>query len=97
MISMVAKIPVKEEKLNEAIEAFKELMKEVAKEEGTLSYTLNVSPKDPFTLVMLERYKDKESLIAHSSTPHFKAFSTKAAEFFAGKMEVMRMDELASI
>ena len=97
MISIIAKIPVKEEKLNEAIEAFKQLIAEVAKEEGTLSYTLNVSQKDPYTLVMLERYKDKESLTAHSSTPHFKAFSAKAGEFFSGKMEIMRMDELASI
>ncbi|OGP50316.1 MAG: hypothetical protein A2Y79_01075 [Deltaproteobacteria bacterium RBG_13_43_22] len=97
MISMIAKIPIKEEKLNEAIEAFKELIKEVAKEEGTLSYSLNVSKKDPNTLVMMERYKDKESMAVHSSTPHFKAFSAKAGEFFAGKMEVMIMEELASI
>jgi len=97
MISLIAKIPVKEEKLNEAIEAFKQLIVEVAKEEGTLSYTLNVSKKEPNTLVVLERYKDKESLGAHSSTPHFKAFSTKAAEFFAGKSEITIMDELASI
>jgi quinol monooxygenase YgiN len=97
MISIIAKIPIKEEKMTEAIEAFKQLMKEVAKEEGTLSYTLNVSQKDPATLVVMERYKDKDSLMAHSSTPHFKAFSTKAGEFFAGKMEIMRMDELASI
>jgi len=97
MISLIAKIPVKEEKLNEAIEAFKQLIVEVAKEEGTLSYTLNVSKKEPNTLVVLERYKDKESLGAHSSTPHFKAFGAKAAEFFAGKSEITIMDELASI
>lgn len=97
MISIIAKIPVKEEKLNEAIEAFKQLIAEVAKEEGTLSYTLNVSKKDPNTLVILERYKDKESLGAHSSTPHFKAFSAKAGEFFSGKTEIAIMDELASI
>ena len=97
MISIIAKIPVKEEKLNEAIETFKKLMAEVAKEEGTLSYTMNVSKKDPYTLVILERYKDKESLGAHSSTPHFKAFSAKAGELFAGKTEVTIMEELASI
>jgi quinol monooxygenase YgiN len=97
MISVVAKIPIKEEKLNEAIETFKNLMVEVAKEEGTLSYTMNVSKKDPNTLVILERYKDKESLGVHSSTPHFKAFSAKAGELFAGKTEVTIMEELASI
>ena len=58
---------------------------------------MNVSKKDPYTLVILERYKDKESLGAHSSTPHFKAFSAKAGELFAGKTEITIMDELGSI
>ncbi|MEW6185347.1 MAG: putative quinol monooxygenase [Thermodesulfobacteriota bacterium] len=97
MISIIAKIPVKEEKLNDAIEVFKEFFTEVAKEEGTLSYTLNVSKKEPFTLVVLERYKDMESFTAHGATPHMKAFGAKVAEFIAGKMEVIKMDELASI
>jgi quinol monooxygenase YgiN len=97
MIAIIAKIPIKEEKLNEAIEAFKQLMKEVAKEEGTMSYTLNVSKKDPTTLVILERYKDRESLDAHSSTPHFKAFQAKIGDLVGGRAEITRMDELASI
>jgi quinol monooxygenase YgiN len=97
MIAVIAKIPVKEEKLNEAVAAFKELMTEVAKEEGTLSYTLNVSKSEPHTLVVMERYKDKEALGAHSTTPHFKAFSAKGAEFFAGKPEILILSELASI
>lgn len=97
MISVIAKIPIKEGKMNEVIEAFKQVMKEMANDEGTMSYTLNVSPKDPATLIILERYKDKESLGVHSSTPHFKAFSAKVGELVAGKMEITRMDELASI
>lgn len=97
MLSVIARIPVKEEKFNEAVEAFKQLMSEVAKEAGTLSYTLNVSKSEPLTLVVMERYKDKEALAAHSSTPHFKAFSAKGAEFFAGKPEIAILSELASI
>lgn len=97
MLSVIAKIPVKEEKFNEAVAAFKQLMSEVAKEEGTLSYTLNVSKSEPQTLVVMERYKDKEALAAHSATPHFKAFSAKGAEFFAGKPEITILSELASI
>jgi quinol monooxygenase YgiN len=97
MISVIAKIPVKEEKWNEAIEAFKQLVGEVAKEEGTLFYSLNVSKAEPNTLVVMERYKDKEALGFHSSTPHFKAFSAKGAELFAGKPEILILSELASI
>jgi quinol monooxygenase YgiN len=97
MLALIAKIPVKEEKRAEAIEAFKALIAEVAQEEGTLSYTLNVSPNDPNTLVVLERYRDQEALNHHSSTPHFKAFSAKAREFFAGRPEITLLEELASI
>ena len=97
MLSVIARIPVKEEKFNEAVEAFKQLMSEVAKEEGTLSYSLNVSKAEPLTLVVMERYKDKEALAAHSATPHFKAFSAKGAEFFAGKPDIAILSELASI
>ena len=97
MIAVIAKIPVKEEKREEAIEAFKQLITEVAKEEGTLSYTLNVSKNEPNTLVVMERYKDKEALKAHSSTPHFNAFFAKAAELFSGSPEITILSELASI
>ena len=97
MISVIAKIPVKEEKRDEAIEAFKQLIAEVAKEEGTLSYTLNVSKKEPNTLVVMERYKDMEALKTHSSTPHFQSFFAKAGELFSGSPEITILSELASI
>jgi quinol monooxygenase YgiN len=41
MISVIAKLPIKEDKMDEAVAAIKELVKDVAKEEGTLFYTLN--------------------------------------------------------
>jgi quinol monooxygenase YgiN len=97
MISVIAKIPVKEEKRDEAIEAFKQLVAEVAKEEGTLSYTLNVSKNEPNVLVVMERYKDKEALKTHSSTPHFQSFFAKAGELFSGSPEITILSELASI
>jgi quinol monooxygenase YgiN len=97
MISVIAKLPVKEGKMEEAISAFKELMTHVAKEEGTLSYTLNQGKSIPNTLVVMERYKDKAALDAHSSSPHFKAFLPKSAGFMAAKPEITVMEEIHSI
>ncbi len=97
MIALIAKIPVKPEKKEEAVAAFKELMAEVAKEEGTLDRTLNVSANDPNTLVVIERYRDPEALNIHSTTPHFKSFSAKGREYFAGRPEIQMLEELASI
>jgi quinol monooxygenase YgiN len=97
MISLIAKIPMKEDKVDEAIAAIKELIKAVATEEGTLAYSLNRDQKDPNTLIFIERYKDADALKAHSSTDHFKAFSAKVPEFVAGKPEIIRMEEIAAI
>jgi quinol monooxygenase YgiN len=97
MISVLAKMPMKEHKVDEAILAVKSLIKDVAKEEGTLSYSLNRDQKNPTTLIFIERYTDKEALKAHSASEHFKAFSAKVPEFVSGKVEITVMEELAAI
>jgi quinol monooxygenase YgiN len=97
MLGLIANIPVQEGKVEEAIEMLRVLMVHVAEEEGTLSYTLNRSNKNPNTLVMMERYKDKAALDFHSSTPHFKEFSSKLPAILAGKPEISVLEEILSI
>jgi len=96
MISVIAKIPIKEGKVEEAITAVKELMVQVAREEGTLLYTLNRDPSSPNTLVIMERYKDKAAFDVHTSTPHFKAFFAKSKAFIGGRPEITLMEEIHS-
>jgi len=97
MISVIAKIPIKEGKVEAAIKAFKDLMVQVAKEEGTLSYTLNRNQSNPNILVVMERYKDKAALDAHSSSTYFKAFFAQSRDLIAGKPEITVMEEIHSI
>ncbi len=97
MISVIAKIPVKEGKIEEGIQAFKDLMVHVAKEEGTVTYTMNRAQANPNTLVIMERYKDKAALDAHSASPHFKGFLGKSAGFIGGRPEITVMEEIHSI
>ena len=98
MVGLIAKLPIKEGKMQEAVEAIKELMADVMKEEGTLSYTMNRGGRsEPNTLVMMERYRDQAALDFHSSTPHIKAFFAKAGELLDGKPEITVVEELASI
>ena len=94
MIGVVAKIPVKDEKADDVIDPFKEVMAPVTEKEGTLLYTLNRDPADPNTIVILERYKDKAALDVHSSTPHFKALFPRLQEFLAGKPEISILEEI---
>ncbi len=97
MVSVIAKLPIKEGKAEEAIAAIKELMVQVAREEGTLFYTLNRDQSNPNTFIIMERYKDKAAFDVHASTPHFKAFFAKSRAFLGGKPEVIMMDEIQSI
>jgi len=95
MITLIARLPITEGKMDEALGAFKELMPRVAKEEGTVLYSLNREKASPNTLVVVEQYKDKESLKFHSSTPYLKEFFEKSASFTSGNPEVVVMEELS--
>ena len=97
MIAVIAKIPVKAEAKEKAIEAVKILMARVAEEEGTLHYTLNIDQNNPDTLVFIERYKDMDALGAHGSTPHFQEFMGKSMSLAAGPPEIVVLDEIHSI
>jgi quinol monooxygenase YgiN len=97
MIGVIATLPIQDKKMDEAIDLIKGLMVDVAKEEGTLSYTMNRGKAKPNTIVILERYKDKAALDYHSSTPHFKAFFKGIGALLAGKPEISVMEEIHSI
>jgi quinol monooxygenase YgiN len=97
MIAVIAKIPVKPEAKDEAIEEIKALMAKVAEEEGTLHYTLNVDRNNPDTLVFIERYTDMDALKAHGATEHFQEFMGKSMNFAAGPPDIVVLEEIHSI
>jgi quinol monooxygenase YgiN len=96
MVPVIAKLGVKEGKMDEAVKMVKELVAEVAKEEGTLIYKFCKDPKNPNVLVVVELYTDQAALKAHSSTPHFKEFFGKFSTVMAGAPEIMILEEVAS-
>lgn len=96
MISIIAKMTMKEDKKEAAITAVKELMAGIAEENGTVLYTMNRDRKNPNTLVFMERYKDKAALDAHAKTTHFKDFFAKYEEFLTGRPEIIIMEEILS-
>ncbi len=95
MVTLIARLPIMEGRMDEALGAFKELMPRVAREEGTALYSLNIEKANPNTLVVVEQYRDKESLKYHSSTPYLKEFFEKSALFTSGKTEVTIMEEIS--
>ena len=97
MISVIAKLQVQDGKADQTIEMFKALLTKVATEEGTVLYSINRKSADPNTIVVIERYKDKDALTAHSATAHFKAFSAELGSVLAARPEITIMDELAAV
>lgn len=97
MIAVIAKLAVKPEKKEEALESIQNLMKYVADEEGTVSYSVNMNEQDPDTLVFIEHYRDMEALAAHSESPHFKEFMKQSKEFAATRPEITVYNQIASI
>ena len=97
MFSIIAKLLIKEGKIDQALALIKELMKDVAQEKGCLLYTLNRDKKNPNTLVFMERYQDNEALKSHGQTPYIKDFFTKLAELLDGRPEITIMEEVLSI
>jgi quinol monooxygenase YgiN len=96
MISVIAKLALKEGKAAEFTEAFKEIAVGVATEEGNFLYTLNFSKKEPDVAVIMERYTDKEALAAHSQSDHYNAFGPKIKDLLAGAPDVVIMEEIVA-
>jgi quinol monooxygenase YgiN len=94
MISLFVKVPLKEGKRAEFIEAFKEIAAGVATEKGNLLYSLNFVKDAPNTAIIMERYTDQGALTAHSQSDHYKAFSSKIAALTAGAPEISIMEEV---
>ena len=97
MVPVLAKIRIKDGKMDEAIDMIKALLTEVTKEEGTLIYKFCRDENKPNIVIVMEAYKDKAALSVHSSTPHFKEFFGKIGPILDGEPEIMVMEEIASI
>lgn len=97
MVALIAKMKIKEGKMDEASELFRGLVPKVGEEEGTVGYAVCRDKANPDLLVVVERYRDREAIQAHSSTPHFKEFSTAVAPLLDGKIELSILEEIFSI
>jgi len=97
MIAVIAKLAVKEDKVEEAIALLKDLTAKVAEEKGTLAYSMNREKAKPNVIVMIERYRDKEALTLHGSSEHFKAFSAQIGGLLTAKPEITILEEIGSI
>ncbi len=94
MIKIVAKNYVKPEYVQEFKDTAKELIEKSRAEEGNIFYTLNVSKKDPNTLVFIENWKDQAAVDFHNKTDHFTNIVPKLHQMCNKEGDVELFDEI---
>jgi quinol monooxygenase YgiN len=93
MPSVIATLKVKEEKLEEAKGFLKQLSADtLAKEPGTLAYTVHQRKDDPTTFVFYEKYESDQALAEHSG--NLKAVGAQFAALLAGAPEIVLLEEV---
>lgn len=74
MLVLVGVLPVKPEKLDDAIALCRSMLAPSQAEAGCFSYDFYQHHADPCRIVFVETWESRAALDAHFETPHFKAF-----------------------
>jgi quinol monooxygenase YgiN len=94
---VVAKFSAKSGEEENLEKALKDFVSKVKQEEGTLVYTVNRSKNDPAKFLIYEKYKDMDTFVLHSQTPHFKELGGLLATLLSGDAEIEMYDQVASL
>lgn len=97
MLTVVAVMKAKEGKEKEMEQVFRDNIPKVEPEEGTLAYVLHRARKDPGKFLFYEKYRDKDALKYHSSTPGLAEFFEKIGPLLDGEPSIEIYEELAAI
>ena len=93
MPSVVATLKVKDDKIEEAKSFLSQLAKDtLAKEPGTLAYTVHQRKDDPTTFVFYEKYENDQAFAQHGE--NLKAQGAGFAQILAGRPEIVFLEEL---
>ncbi|MFB6253735.1 MAG: putative quinol monooxygenase [Halobacteriaceae archaeon] len=90
MIILHAKLPIKEEKMDEALELAKKLVEKSNQEEGMIDYRATRDIEDNNIIRFFEQYEDAEAFQAHNETSHFQEFEEKIPDLLANEPEIIK-------
>jgi quinol monooxygenase YgiN len=93
MPSVVATVKVKEDKLEQAKGFLKQLAADtLAKEPGTLAYTVHQRRGEPTTFVIYEKYESDAAFAQHGQ--NLRAVGKDFAAILAGAPEIVMLEEM---
>jgi quinol monooxygenase YgiN len=92
---VVAQFHYKQDRLDEALEALKELARDThEQEEGALLYSFHQDKADPCNIVVIERWASDEALDAHGQTPHIQKIGALLPDLIDAPPVIWRLDQL---
>lgn len=94
MLTVIAKILVKEDKIEEAKKDLLALVGPTLEEHGCIDYVLHQSNDEPQVFFFYENWTDRESLENHLANEHVAAFSAKAEELLAQPAELFFLSKV---
>ena len=87
MIIVNAVLPVKEEKIDDAVKQAEPLIKASRTHDGNISYNLYQDVLDK-SLIFIEKWESKQTLDAHMQTPEFLEFGENIKEYLTDELDV---------
>lgn len=88
MIKVVAKNFVKEDKVDEVLELYKELVELTRQEKGCIKYELYQDEKDSKILTMVEEWESREALENHFKAEHFVRIVPQVKKYMAKEADL---------
>ena len=95
MVCVLATLKVKADKTQDFETIFKKLSEDVrSKEEGNIFYQVAKDKENENTYLVLEHYKDQESVDVHGKSDHFRSVGREIGECLDGPPIIKYLDAL---
>lgn len=88
MIKVVARNFAQEDKLDEVLELYKELVELTRQEKGCIKYELYQDEKDSKILTMVEEWESREALENHFKAEHFVRIVPQVKKYMAKEADL---------
>ena len=97
MVVVVAVLKAKQGKEQEMEDALRWIVPQVDSEDGTLQYVLHRSKKEKGKFLFYEKYRDKDALNTHSSSPYLAELFGKIGPLLDGNPTIDIYEDIGSI
>jgi quinol monooxygenase YgiN len=92
MVTLIAKVVAKDDKVAAAKAGLQELVRHTSQEPGCLSYTLHQDQKDPRVFFFYEQFQDQAAFDFHAVQPYIAALNARASELFEQSPQLYFVD-----